>query len=87
VHEQGTRNGKQFLAQMDHMFPVEGRHIHCQLSAICGEKAPVHSTVFRWVQSFKGKETTQAVVHERYCKTPKEWFHEAILKLSRRWQQ
>jgi hypothetical protein len=84
---------------MDHMFPVEGRHIHCQLSAICGEKAPVHSTVFKWVQSFKGKETTQAVVHERYCKTtqavvherycktPKEWFHEAILKLPRRWQQ
>jgi len=45
--------------------------IHCQLSAICGEKAPVHSIVLNWVQSFnKGKETTQAVVHERYCKTP-----------------
>jgi hypothetical protein len=62
--------------------------IHCQLSAICGEKVPVHSTVLNRVQSFnRGKETTQAVVHESYCKTPKKWFHEAILKLPRTWQQ
>ena len=61
--------------------------IHCQLSAICGEKVPVRSTVFDWVQSFSwGKETPQAIVYERYCKTPKEWFHEAILKLPMRWQ-
>jgi hypothetical protein len=72
---------------MYHMVPVEGRHINCQLPAICGEKVPVHSTVSSWVQSFKGKETIQVVVHERYCKTPKEWFHEAILMLPRRWQQ
>jgi len=37
--------------------------IHRKLSAICGEKVPILSTVFNWVQSFnRGKETTQAVV-------------------------
>jgi hypothetical protein len=37
--------------------------------------------VFNWLWSFNsGKETA----HEWYC--PKEWFHEAIQKLSRRRQ-
>jgi hypothetical protein len=44
------------------MILMEERHkpsdIHCQLSAVCEEKAPAWSTVFKWVWSFKsGNET------------------------------
>jgi hypothetical protein len=55
--------------------------IHCQLSKVCGEKAPAHSTLCSWVQSFSsGKETAQAAVHEWHRNTAKEWFCEAIAK-------
>jgi hypothetical protein len=32
--------------------------VHCQVSAICGEKAPARSSVFNWAWNFdSGKET------------------------------
>jgi len=50
------------------------------------ERAPACSPVFTWVRSFNtGKETAQVAVHEWYCNTFKEWCHEAIWKLLRRW--
>jgi len=42
--------------------------------------------MFTWVQSFNiGKETALVAVHGWYCNTFKEWCHEAIRKLLRRW--
>jgi hypothetical protein len=37
--------------------------------------------------AFSGKESEKAAVHERSRDTPKEWFRDAIWKLSRRWQR
>ena len=37
--------------------------IHRRLSAVCGQKAPAHSTVFNWVQNFSsGNATAQAAL-------------------------
>jgi hypothetical protein len=62
-------------------------NIHRQLSAICGDKAAAHSTVFSWVWTFySGKETTaQVAVHKCYSIILTEWFHSAIWKLQKRW--
>jgi len=92
VHEQGSQMESSYREhRWTTWFPwkegIKLSDIHCQLSAICGEKAPVPSTVKLGTDLQQWQETTQAVVHEMYCKTPKEWFHEAILKLPRRWQQ
>jgi len=74
MHGQEFQDGMWLSSpEMDHMAPVEGRHLNCHM--------------FSWVQSFNsGKETAQAAVHEWYHYTPKEWFCEAMWKLPRRWQ-
>jgi len=60
--------------------------IHCQLSAVCGEKAPALYALFIWLWSLSsGKETATLAVQDRYW--PNEWLHEAIQKLPRRWQR
>jgi len=37
------------------------------------------------LQHWQGNQTGDC--HEWYSNTPKKWFHEAIQKLPRRWQQ
>lgn len=57
--------------------------IHSRFSAVCGERAPEPSTVYR-VQSFNSAMATAlATVHEKYCTILKEWFTEAIHKIPR----
>jgi hypothetical protein len=51
---------------------VKQSHIHHQLCAVGGEKAPAGSTVLNWVQSFNSdNETAKATVRELYCSTHK----------------
>jgi len=46
-------------------------HINCQLSAVCGEKAPAHSTgATGYGTSTVARKTTKAAVHHN---TPNEW--------------
>jgi len=67
---------------------VKLSHIHCWLSAVCGEKRHAHSSVFSWVWSFSsGEETKQFVIREQYHDTRNKWFCGAIQKLPKRWQQ
>jgi len=63
---------------------VKPSDIHSRLSAVCGETAPKPSTVYR-LQSFNSAMATTlaTTVHEWYCTILKEWFTEAIHKISR----
>jgi len=48
-------------------------HINCQLPAVCGEKAPAHSTgATGYGSSTVAKKTTKAAVHKWYHNTPNE---------------
>ena len=80
----GQRWTKWFLWKED----IKLSHIHCQLSAVCGQKAPTHRTGSTGYGSLTVvRKTTQAAVHKWSHSTLKQWFCEAILNLPTGWQQ
>jgi hypothetical protein len=83
----GNYNGKKWSTRIMRKKVVKLLDIHCQLSAVCGQKEPACSTVFNWTSRFNSDTETAQIVVDEWChRTPKEWFCEAIWNLSRRLQ-